>query len=75
MERKKIVDHITDNERKKQLGAVLLSYNLMATVHFLTRVQNESNVVIGYIFRDNYKFMKYTVSPIYKVRQANFLLN
>jgi hypothetical protein len=29
--------------------AVLLSYNLMATVHFPTRVQNESNMAIDYI--------------------------
>jgi hypothetical protein len=59
------MDYLTDNERKKQLDAVLLSYNLMATVHFLTRVKNESNMAIDYIFIDNYKFTKYTVSPIY----------
>jgi hypothetical protein len=39
-----------DNERKKQLDAVLLPYNLMA---------------IDYIFIDNYKFTKHTVYPIY----------
>jgi hypothetical protein len=37
----------------------------MATVHFLIRVQNESDMAIDYIFIDNYKFTKYTVSPIY----------
>jgi hypothetical protein len=47
------------------LDAMLLSYNLTATVHFPTRVQNESNVAINYIFIDNYKFTKYTVSLIY----------
>jgi hypothetical protein len=52
------IDYLTDNERKKQLDAVLLSYNLMATVHFSTRVQNESNMAINYIFIDNYKFTK-----------------
>jgi hypothetical protein len=30
-----------------------LPYNLMATVHFPTRVQNESNMAIDYIFIDN----------------------
>jgi hypothetical protein len=55
------------NERKKQLDAVLLLYNLMATVHFPTRVQNESNMPVDYIFIDNYKFTKYTVSPVYNV--------
>jgi hypothetical protein len=39
----------------------------MATVHFPTRVQNESNMAIDYIFIGNYKFTKYTVSPIYNV--------
>jgi hypothetical protein len=36
----------------------------MATVHFPTRVQNQSNTAIDNIFIDNYKFTKYTVSPI-----------
>jgi hypothetical protein len=60
------IDYLTGNERgKKQLDSVLLSYNLMATVHFPTRVQNESNMTIDCMFVDNYKFTKYTVSPIY----------
>jgi hypothetical protein len=46
------MDHLTDNERGKQLDALLLSYNLTATVHFPTRVQNESNMAIDYIFID-----------------------
>jgi hypothetical protein len=37
----------------------------MATVHFPTREQNESNMAVNYIFIDNYKFVKYTISPIY----------
>jgi hypothetical protein len=44
---------------------VFLSYNLTATVHFPTRVQNQSNMAIDTIFIDNYKFTKYNVSPIY----------
>jgi hypothetical protein len=44
---------------------MLLFYNLTATIHFPTRVQNESNIVIDYIFIDNYKFTKYTVSLLY----------
>jgi hypothetical protein len=57
-------DYVTDNERKKQLDAVLLSYNLTATVHFSTRVQNQSSTAIDNIFIDNYKFTK-DVSPVY----------
>jgi hypothetical protein len=39
----------------------------MATVHFPTRIQNQSNMAVDNtcIFTDNYKFTKYTVSPIY----------
>jgi hypothetical protein len=59
------IDYLTDSEKKKQLEAILLSYNLMATVDFLTRVQNQSNTAIDNIFIDNYKFTKYNVSPIY----------
>jgi hypothetical protein len=36
------IDYLTDNERKKQPDAMLLSYSLVATVHFPTRVQNQS---------------------------------
>jgi hypothetical protein len=44
---------------------VLLSYNLTATVHSSTRIQNQSNTAIDNIFIDNCKLAKYTVSPIY----------
>jgi hypothetical protein len=44
---------------------VLLSYNLTGTVHFPTRVQNQSNTAIDNIFIDNSKFTKYNVSPVY----------
>jgi hypothetical protein len=37
----------------------------MATVHFPTRVQNESNIAVDYLLIVNYKFTKYTVFPIY----------
>jgi hypothetical protein len=44
---------------------VLLSYNLKATVHFPTRIQNQSNTAIDNILIDNSKFTKYIVSPVY----------
>jgi hypothetical protein len=61
------IDYLTGNERRKQLDAMLLSYNLAATVHFPTRVQNQSFRAIDNtsIFIDKYKFTKYTASPIY----------
>jgi hypothetical protein len=44
---------------------MLLSYNLLATVHFPTRVQNQSNMAIDNIFIGIHKITNYTVSPIY----------
>jgi hypothetical protein len=43
----------------------MLAYNLAATAHFPTRIQNQSNTAIDIIFIHNYKFTKYTVSSIY----------
>jgi hypothetical protein len=37
----------------------------MATLHFPTRIQNQSNMAIDNIFIDKSKFTKYTVSPVY----------
>jgi exonuclease III len=59
------IDYLKDNEGRKQLDAMLLSYNLAATVHFPTRVQNQSCRAIDNIFVDTYKFRKYTAFPIY----------
>jgi hypothetical protein len=46
---------------------MLLSYNLLATVHFPTRVQNQSNTAMDNIFTDIHKITAYTVSPVYNV--------
>jgi hypothetical protein len=51
------------NERRKQLDAMLLSYNLAATVHFPNRVQNQSCRAIDNILI--HSFTRYTASPIY----------
>jgi hypothetical protein len=56
------VDYLTDNERKKQLDAVLLPYNLTATVHFPTRVQNKSNTTIDNIVALMVLFLTYCYS-------------
>jgi predicted double-glycine peptidase len=39
----------------------------MATVHFPTAAQNQSNTAIHNIFIENYKFTKYNASPAYNV--------
>jgi hypothetical protein len=44
---------------------ILICCNLTAAVHFPTRIQNQSNTALDNIFIHNYKFTKYTASPIY----------
>ena len=57
--------YLTDNDKKKQYDAVLLTYSLSAIVYFPTRSQGYSNTAIDNIFIDTYKFMNFTVSPLH----------
>ena len=50
---------------RKELDAVLLTYNLSAIVQFPTRSQGYSSTAIDNIFIDTYKFINYIVSPLY----------
>jgi hypothetical protein len=59
------IDYLSDSEKKRQLDAVLLSYNLFAIVHFPTRSQYQSSTAIDNIFIDTYKFTNYTVFPLH----------
>jgi hypothetical protein len=53
----------TDNDKKRQLDAELLTCNLSAIVHFPTRSQGYSSTERDNIFVGKYKFINYTVSP------------
>jgi len=44
---------------------VLLTYNFLAIVYFPTRSQGYSSIAIDNIFIDTYKFINFTVSPLY----------
>ena len=59
------IDYLSDNDKKRQLDAMLLSYNLLAIVHFPTRSQNQSNTAIDNIFLDIYKFTNFNVLPLH----------
>jgi hypothetical protein len=59
------IDYLVDSDRKRQLDAVLLTYNLSAIVHFPTRSQGNSNTAIDNIFLDTYKFINYIASPLH----------
>jgi len=59
------IDYLTDNDKHRQRDAVLLTYNLSATVYFPTRSQGYSNIAIDNIFMDTYKFINFTLSPLH----------
>ena len=59
------IDYLSDSEKKRQLDAVLLTYNLFAIVHFPTRSQYQSSTAIDNIFIDTYKITNYTVFPLH----------
>ena len=59
------IDYLSDSEKKRQLDAVLLSYNLFAIVHIPTRSQYQSSTTIDNIFIDNFKFTNCAVFPLH----------
>jgi hypothetical protein len=68
------IDYLTDSDKKRRLDAVLLTYNLLAIVHFPTRSQGYSSTAVDNIFIDTYKFINYTASPIHNVLSDQFLI-
>jgi exonuclease III len=59
------IDYATDSKKKRQLDAMLQSYNLSAIVHFPTRVQNQSSMTVDNTFVYTHKFINYSVCPLY----------
>jgi len=59
------IDYLTDNDKKRQLDAVLLTYNLSAVVHFPTRFQGYSSTAVDSIFIDTNKFINYFAPPLH----------
>jgi hypothetical protein len=52
-------------KKKRQLDAVLLTYDLAPIVYFPTRTQGSSSTAIDNIFLDTNTFFNYTISPLY----------
>ena len=59
------IDYLTQDDRKRQLDAMLLTYNLASIVHFPTRSQGCSSTAIDNIFTDTNQFLNYTIFPPY----------
>ena len=58
------INYLVDSSRKKQLEALLKTYNLISLVNFPTRTQQKSATAIDNIFLDINKIGKYSISPI-----------
>jgi endonuclease/exonuclease/phosphatase family metal-dependent hydrolase len=57
---------IESNRKKKQLASLLTTYNLLHTVNFATRTQNESSTATDNIFVDNSRLQSSSTSPLIK---------
>jgi len=58
------INYLTDNARKRELEALLKTYNLTSIVNFTTRTQQKSATAIDNIFIDATRIGNYTVYPI-----------
>jgi hypothetical protein len=59
------INYLTDGDRKRQLDAMLLTYNLASIVHFPTRSEGLYSTAIDNTFTDTNQLINYTVSPLY----------
>jgi hypothetical protein len=57
---------LKESEDKTHLDNILLSYNLINNIKFLTRIQNTSSTAIDNIFIDVSQFESYTVTRNHK---------
>ena len=58
------INYLTDNSSRNQLDALLMSYNLVKTVTFPTRFDQNSCSAIDNIFIDTSKFEDYFIYPL-----------
>jgi hypothetical protein len=58
------INYLTDNTRRNQLDALLMSYNLVKTVTFPTRFDQNSCSATDNIFIDTSKFEDYFIYPL-----------
>jgi exonuclease III len=58
------INYLTENDRKEQLDATLISYNLHSKVHFPTRIQNKSSRALDNICIDTFQIKNYIIAPM-----------
>ena len=57
-------DYLIERSTKKNLASLKTMYNLLHTVNFATRIQNNSSTAIDNMFVDNSRINLSSVSPI-----------
>jgi hypothetical protein len=58
------IDYLSDSNRKKQINLLLTTYNLIHTVNFASRIQNDSSTAIDNIFVDVTRLSSSSTSSI-----------
>jgi hypothetical protein len=58
------INYLSENDMRKHLDAVLISYNLTSRVDFLTRIQNKSSTVIDNILINTLHISKFFITPL-----------
>ena len=58
------INYLSENDMRKQLDAMLISYNLTSRVDFLTWIQNKSSTVIDNIFINILHVSKFLITPL-----------
>ena len=58
------INFLNDNDKKRELYNLLLSFDLYSTVNFPTRIHNNSSSAIDNIFIDKIKYEDYSIHPV-----------
>jgi len=58
------IDYLANSDRKRQLEALLKTYNLSSVVNFPTHIQKHSATAIDNIFIDTHKMSEYSICQI-----------
>jgi len=58
------INYLSENDMRKQLDAVLTSYDLTSGIDFLTRIQNKSSTAINNTFINTLHFNNFLIIPL-----------
>ena len=58
------INYLKENDMRKHLDAVLISYNLTSGVDFLARIQNKSSTAIDSTYINTFHFSNFVITPL-----------